>query len=96
MKWDHLSTDTFVPSPDAAQSIIDRWNHFNQSDTSITNMHELYPTNLRIPVVAFSEKHSIPFPNYMNKKSYQRVAEDGMYVCNHDFNKMVELVRLDF
>ena len=32
----------------------------------------------------------------VDKKSYQRVAEDGMYIHNHDFNETVELVRLDF
>ena len=96
MKWDHLSVDTYVPGPDVAQSIIDRWNPFNQRDTSATDMHELYPTNLRILVVAVSEEYSITFPDYMDGKSYQRVAEDGMYIRNHDFNEMAELVWLDF
>ena len=96
MKWDHLLANTSVPCPNAAQSIIDCWNPFNQRDTSITNMHELYPTNLQKPVVALSEEYSIPFPGYMDKKSYQRVAEDGMYIRNHHFNETVELVWLAF
>ena len=96
MKWDHLSTDTSILSPDVAQSIIDRRNPFNQRDTSITNMYELYPTNLRISVVALSEEYSIPFPGYMDKKSYQHVAEDGMYIRNHDFNETAKLVWLGF
>ena len=96
MKWDHLLANTYVPGPDAAQSIIDYWNPFNQRDTYVTNMHELYTTNLRIPVVALFEEYYIPFPDYMDKKSYQRVAEDRMYIRNHDFNETAELVRLDF
>ena len=96
MKWDHFSTNTFVPGPDATKSIIDRRNPFNQRDTFVTNMYELYPTNLRIPVVALSEEYSIPFPDYMDKKSYQCVAEDGMYIHNHDFNETAKLVWLDF
>ena len=96
MKWDHLLANTSVPCPNATQSIIDCWNPFNQRDISITNMHELYPTNLRKPVVALSEEYSIPFPGYMDKKSYQRVAEDGMYIHNHDFNETAELVWLPF
>ena len=28
MKWDHLLRDTFTFGPNAAQSIIDRWNPF--------------------------------------------------------------------
>ena len=96
MKWDHLSTGTSIPSPDAAQSIIDHWYPFNQRDTSVTNMHELYLTNLQISVVAFSEEYTIPFPGYLDGKSYQRVAEDGMYIRNHDFNETTELVWQDF
>ena len=96
MKWNHPSADTSIPSPDAAQSIIDRWNPFNQRDTFVTNMHELYPINLQIPVVAISEEYSIPFPDYMDGKSYPRVAKDGMYIRNHDFNETTELVWLDF
>ena len=61
MKWDHPLADTYVPGLDAAQSIIDRWNPFNKRDTSVTNMHELYPTNLRITMVAVYEEYSIPF-----------------------------------
>ena len=87
MKWDHLLANTSIPGPDSAQSIIDRWNPFNKRDTSVTDIHELYPTNLQIPVVALSKEYFIPFPDYMDKKFYQRVAEDGMYIRNQDFNE---------
>ena len=63
-------------------------------DYSITHKHELYPNHLRILVVARAEEFSIPFPNYMDKKSYQHVAEDGMFIRNHDFDETVELVWL--
>ena len=69
MKWDQPSANTSVPGSDAAQSIIEHWNPFNQRDTSFANMHDLYPTNLRIPVVALSEEYSISFPGYLDKKS---------------------------
>ena len=59
-------------------------------------MRDLYPTLLRVPVVAHTEECSIPFPGLMDKKSFQWVAEDGMYICNHDFNESVELVWLNF
>ena len=96
MKLDHLSVDTFIPGPDDAQSIIDRWNPFNHRDTFVTNMHELYPTNLRISVVDLSKEYTIPFPVYLDGKSYQHVVKDGMYIRNHDFNETTELVWLDF
>ena len=92
MKWDQPSADTFVPSPDVAESIIDHWNPLNQRDTYVTNMRDLYPTNLCISVVALSEEYSISFPDYLDKKPYQLVVEDRMYLHNHDFNEMFEMV----
>ena len=81
-----------APGLNAAQSIINHWNPFNQRDTYVANMRKLYPTNLRIPMMALSEEYSIPFPGYLDKKSYQFVAKDGMYIRNHDFNEMAKLV----
>ena len=60
MKWDHPLTDAFVSSLDAARSIIDSWNPFNQRDASVADMSKLYPTNHWIPMVALSEEYSIP------------------------------------
>ena len=92
MKWDHPLVDAFVPGLDVAQSIIDRWNPFNQRDTFVVDMRELYLTNLRIPVAALFEEYFVPFPGYLDKKSYQRVTEDVMYIRNHDFNETAEFV----
>ena len=80
MEWGYPSADMPTPGPDVAQSIIDCWNHFNKKDSSVVHMRELYPKNLRIPVVDSAEEYSILFPIYMDKKSYQRVAEDGMFM----------------
>ena len=55
-------------------------------------MRELYPNLLRIPMAACTEEYSIPFFSYMDKKSYQRVAEDRMFIHNHDFDETIELV----
>ena len=92
MEWGLPSVDTSAPGPDEARSIIDRWNPFNKRDSFATHMRELYPNLLRIPVAARVEEYSIPFPSYMDKKSYQRVAEDGMFIHNHDFDKTTGLV----
>ena len=96
MKWDHPLTDASVPCLDFTHSIINYWNPFNKRDASVPDMRELYPTNLRISMVALTKEYSIPFPGYLDKKSYQRVGEDGMYICNHDFNETTEIVCLDF
>ena len=96
MEWARPSTNKLIPGPDAAWSIIDRWNPFNKRDSSVAHTRELYPNNLRIPMVARVEEYSIPFPNYLDKKSYQRVAEERMYIRNHDFDETTELVWLNF
>ena len=96
MEWARPSADTSASGLDVCRSIIDRENPFNKRDSSLAHMRELYPNNLQIPVVARAEEYSIPFPNYMDKKSYQRVAEDRMYIHNHNFDKTTELVWLNF
>ena len=84
--------DPPAPGPDEPRSIIDRWNSFNKRDFSTVHMLELYPNLLRIPVVACVKEYSIPFPGYIDKKSYQHVAKDGMFIRNHDFDETAELV----
>ena len=58
-------------------------------------MRDIYPINHRILVVALSEEYSILFSGYLDKKSYLRVAEDGMHMRNHDFNETTKLVCSD-
>ena len=96
MMWDQPPMDVSISDSGKAKSIIDHWNPLNQRDTSVANMNDLYSVNLRIPVVALFEEYYIPFPGHMDKKSYQRVAEDGMHICSHDFDKTVELVCSEF
>ena len=70
MKWDHPPVDAFVPGPDSTQLTIDCWNPFNHREAFVIDMLEFYPTNLRTPVVALSKEYSLPFPDYLDKKSY--------------------------
>ena len=96
MEWARPLVDTSTPGQDAARLIIIHWNPFNKRNSSVAHMRKLYPNNLRILVVARVEDYSIPIPSYMDKKSYQHVAEEGMYIRNHDFDETVELVWLNF
>ena len=96
MEWDRPSVDTPALGPEAAQSIIDHWAPFNQRDSFVVHMRDLYPTLLQVSVVARVEEYSILFPGFMDINSFQHVAEDGMCIHNHDFNETVELVRLNF
>ena len=57
---------------------------------------DLYPTLLRVPMVSRTEEYFVPFPNNLDRKSFQRVAKDGMLIRNHDFNESAELVSFGF
>ena len=59
-------------------------------------MRDLYPTLLRVLVVARAEEYSVPFPDYLDKKSFHHAVEDKMSICNHDFNESAKLVCFDF
>ena len=92
MEWGCPLLDTPTPGPDEAQSIINCWNPFDKMDYSTAHMRKLYPNLLRILVAARAEEYSIPFLNYMDKKSYYCVVKDGMFIRNHDFDESAELV----
>ena len=95
-EWDCPLADTVAPSPKAAREIIDRWSPFSKRESLVAHMHDFYPTLLRVPIVACVEEYSILFPDYLDRKSFQHMVEDGMLICNHDFNESVELVCFDF
>ena len=73
--------DIVAPGLKATREIIDHWNPFNKRESSVACMCDIYPALLRVPVV---------------RKSFQRVAEDGMLICNHDFKESAELVCFGF
>ena len=85
-----------APGLVAAWEIIDCWSPFNKRESSVAYMRDLYPTLLRLPVVACAKEYFISFPSYLDRKSFLRVAEDRMLIRNHDFNESVELVCFDF
>ena len=88
MERDRLSMDTPALGLEAC------WAPFNQRDSSVAHMRDLYPTLLRVPVVARAEEYTIPFPGFMDRKSFHCVAEDEMCIRDHDYNEMAELLSL--
>ena len=58
----------------------------------MTYMHDLCPNYFRMLVTARSEQYSIPLPVYVDKEDIQPVAEDGMFIHNHNFQRSVELI----
>ena len=66
MEWDRPSMDIPTPGLKAAHLIIDRRASFNKRDPSIAHMSDLYPTLLRVPVVARAVEYIIPFLGFMD------------------------------
>ena len=56
------------------------------------HMHDLYPTYFRVPLAARSEQYTIPFLAYMDKEAFLAVADDGMFIRNHNFPRSAGLV----
>ena len=95
MEWAKPRKDALTPNQVTVRALINYWRPFNQRDPFISHMRDLYPHNFRLPVVAYREEYSIPFPVILDKRSYQHMAEDGIYMHNHDFDKTNELVWLN-
>ena len=74
--------------------IIHRWIPFNQAERLVVPMRDLYPNYFRVPVAVCTEQYPIPFLVYLSKEAFQSVAEDGMFIRNHDFHRSTELVRV--
>ena len=80
LNWSRPPADVSALDQEAARLLVKKCNPFNKRDYSIAHMRDLYPLSLHVSMVAHFEEYSIPFPNYLDKGSYWRVAEDGMYI----------------
>ena len=94
MEWDKLTEDALTLDQEISRALINYWRPFDQRDPSVTHMHNLDPHNFCV-LTAAHEEYSIPFLVNLGKRSYQRVAEDEMYMRNHDFDETDELVWLN-
>ena len=92
----HPSTSMVAPDLEGALEIIHPWSPFNQAESSIAHMRDLYHNYFQVLVAARVEQYTIPLPIYMDKEVFQSVTEDGMLILNHDFHKSAELVCADF
>ena len=66
----HSLTVREVPDLEDVLKVIYRWNPFNQEESSITRMHDLYPTYYWVPVAARLEHYTIHFPTHMDKDAF--------------------------
>ena len=92
----HPLTGMVAHDPEGALEIIHCWSPFNQANSPVAHMLDLYPNYFRVLMAARVEQHTIPLLVYMDKEAFQLVAEDGMLIRNHDFHRSAELVCVDF
>ena len=59
-------------------------------------MRDLYPTLLRVSMVARAEQYSISFLDYLDRETFQHMAKNGMLIRNHNFHQSAEMVSFDF
>ena len=89
------ATDALALDQETARTLINYERPFDQRDPFVTHMHDLYPHSFLVSALARKEEYSIPFPVNLDKRSYQPVIEDEMYMLNHGFDETVELVWLN-
>ena len=95
LEWNRPLADALTPNQEVARLLVRKCSPFKKRDSLVAYIYDLYPQSFHVPMVARSEEYSIPFPNYMDKGSCQRVEKEGMYIHNHDFNETIELVWSD-
>ena len=95
VEWAKPMEDASALNQETTRALINYGRPFDQRDPSVVHMHDLYPHKFRVPAMTHGEEYSIPFPVNLNKRSYQCVAEDGMYMRSHDFDETTELVWLN-
>ena len=86
------SAESPIPTLGDLDLIIEKRAPFDKGEVSIKNMRDLYPAQRRVTAVARQEQYVIPYPSYLGAEDIQQVAEDGMYIRNHNFVQTAELV----
>ena len=86
------SAESPIPTLGDLDLIIEKRAPFDKGEVSIKNMRDLYPAQRRVTAMAHQEQYIIPCPSYLGAEDIQQVAEDGMYIRNHNFVQTAELV----
>ena len=91
----HPSPNIEAPNLEDVLNIGCHRNPLNQKESSVMCMHDLYPNYFRMLVTARSEQYSISLPVYVDKEDIQPMLEDGMFILNHNFQRLAELVSVE-
>ena len=79
-------TNTAASDLENVLKIVRRWSPLNQEKPPVMRMHDLYSNYFQMPVTAHSEQYYILLLVYFDKEDFQCVVDDGMLICNHNFN----------
>ena len=78
-----------VPGPDDIKSILHCWKPFNQGESAVDHLDDLYPMMLRFPVrdreVGQGEEYSIVVHVGTAKEDIYQIVENGMQIRNRNF-----------
>ena len=89
--------EVIVPRPKDIKHIIHRWKPFNQGESVVDRLDDLYLRTLRMHVAALAgglgEEYSITVPVGIIKEDLQQIIEDGMQVRNRNYVQLTELVK---
>ena len=86
-----------VLEPEDIKHIIHQWKPFNQGESAVDRLDDLYPRTLRMPVTArvveLGEEYSIVVPVGTVKEDIHRIVEDGVQIRNRNYVQSTELVK---
>ena len=85
------------PGADEVKRIMRHWESFHRGESAADRLNNLYPHMLQMPVAArgmgLGEDYTVSVPVGTRKEDIQRIIDDGIQVCNHNYVQSTELVR---
>ena len=66
----HPSMGMVAPNPEGVLEIVHRWNPFNQAESPMAHMLNLYSNCFQILVAARVEQYNILFPMYIDREAF--------------------------
>ena len=86
-----------MPGLEDINHIIHCWKPFNQGESAVDRLDDLYPRTLWMPIATraggLGEVYSVVVPVSIIKEDLQHIIEDGMQVCNRNYVQSTELVK---
>ena len=86
-----------VPRPDDIKLILHHLRPFNQGESTVDRLDDLYSRMLQMPITAreagLGEEYSVAVPVGTIKEDIQQIVEDGMQIRNRNYIQSAKLVK---